>query len=104
PTGAANYWPLWSDTTYFPSSRFYKPAGLNDAYHNLVVALKNLPHNNGLSDFANIIGGQVTDPATIQEYLDLAYQNAYPKNTLPKPPGGGTFPLTAPFPVEAATR
>jgi hypothetical protein len=89
-TGAANYWPLWSDTTYFPRTAAYTPAELNAAYQKLVSALIALKV--GLSDFANINGAAVTSPTKIQQFLDQAYRDAYGAAP-PTPPGLGAFPV-----------
>jgi hypothetical protein len=96
--GPANYWPLWSDTTYFPHSATYGPADLQDAYKKLV-------NNNGaLSDFANINKQAVTNPTVIQSYLDQGYRNVNGGKAPPTPPPTppGTPPGTPPFPVKAA--
>lgn len=80
-TAAAGYWPLWSDINYFPI-----PFGVNAqtwanelsaAYQKLVA---HIPTNSGLSDFANIIGDNITLPVgenSIQQALDSAYEAAY---------------------------
>ena len=90
-TGSANYWPLWTDPTYFPATNAYTPAGLNTAYQMLVKAL--IAMNVGLSDFANINGASVTDPAKIQQFLDQSYRNAFGAAP-PTPPGLAPFPVT----------
>src|SRR5262249_22196107 len=98
---AAAYWPLWSDSTYFPV-----PAGanaqtwandLNTAYHTLVQNRGDAP----LSNFANVINAGVTLPictaATpgIQQYLEQAYQAAY-GTAPPALPASGPFPVVPP--------
>jgi FG-GAP-like repeat/Domain of unknown function (DUF4214)/Putative Ig domain len=98
-TGAANYWPLWTDLTYFPTTNAYTPTGLNTAYQLLVKALIDM--NVGLSDFSNINGASVTDPAKIQQFLDQSYRNAYGAAP-PTPPGLAPFPVApAATPQEA---
>ena len=91
-TGAANYWPLWTDTSYFPTTTAYTPAGLNTAYQSLVTALIHM--NVGLSDFANLNGAAVTDPAKIRQYLAQSYTTAFGKAP-PTAPGSGPFPVAA---------
>ncbi|WP_422923363.1 hypothetical protein [Singulisphaera sp. PoT] len=94
---AANYWPLWSDVTYFPV-----PSGQAGAAWALQrsEAYANLVSNSGLlGGFANIIGATIAAPtgvSSIQSSLDDAYQDAYGTSP-PSPPGQGE-----PFPVQGA--
>ena len=90
PTGAANYWPLWTDTSYFPLGGAYQPVDLNAQYQRMVQALIAL--DKGMSDFANINGSKVTDPTQIQKLLDQVYENVYGKAP-PMPPGLNPFPV-----------
>jgi hypothetical protein len=98
-TGPANYWPYWTDASYFPASQAYTPADLNAAYLKLDAALSNL--HKGLSDFGNLNGAAVANPADIQTYLEQSYQHAYQKAP-PTPPGSGPFPVAATGTAEEA--
>ncbi len=86
----ASYWPLWTDTRYFPV-----PSGTNPATWaaGLATAYQTLVNNNSLgsSGFANIIGlsfSNNTIVSQLQSALDGAYQSAY--GALP------ALPLTPP--------
>ena len=75
-TGAADYFPLWTDTTYFPTSST-TPAGqaayaeqLSAAYDALVTA------NNGLS-FANLNFQAVAGSRSIAEQVAIDLATAY---------------------------
>ena len=94
-TGPANYFPLWSDTNYFPASANYTTANLSQAYSELVANLTS--QNTGLSDFCNInMGGSVDNPADIQKYLATAYLGVT-GNTAPAAPTttNGLYPVAA---------
>jgi len=92
-TGPANYWPLWADKSFFPSSSTYTATDLNTAYQALDTALKN--QGNGLADFGNLVGAPVTAPSVIQQYLFAAYDTAFGQSPPPAPALG-------PFPVAPA--
>lgn len=103
---AAPYWPLWSDTLYFPVPANTDAANwaseLNTAYQTLVM---NLPAGSGLSDFANVINAAITLPISttgtpsIQQALEEAYTTAF--GTPPAPPSVGQFPVGANIASEA---
>jgi hypothetical protein len=93
-TGPANYFPLWSDSHYFPTSANYTSADLSQAYSLLVANLT--IQNTGLNDFCNInLGGTVDNPARIQNYLATAYQDATGASSVPAPPTttSGLYPV-----------
>ena len=94
-TGPANYFPLWSDTNYFPASANYTTANLSQAYSELVANLTS--QNTGLADFCNInMGGSVDNPADIQKYLATAYQGVTGNAVPAAPPTtSGLYPVAA---------
>jgi hypothetical protein len=65
-TGAANYFPLWSDTRYFPASTDYTTADLSQAF----VALQ---EQVGYS-IADLNGSADRAPTALQQDLQTAYQ------------------------------
>src|SRR5262249_53518516 len=92
-TGPANYWPLWTNPAYFPTTQAYTPDDLNTAYTKLNKTMRD--QNLGFNDFCDILGGSVTAPSVLQGYLNTAYQERY--GALPQLPLGDKF-----FPVAPA--
>jgi hypothetical protein len=92
-TGPANYWPLWTNPAYFPSTQAYTPLELNSAYNTLNKKMRD--QNLGFNDFCDILGGKVTSPSDLQADLNEAYQELY--GAPPQLPVGDTF-----FPVAPA--
>ena len=97
-TAAASYWPLWSDTKFFPVPRgtpaITWASKLSDAYAKLVASSS--LHDVG---FANLINAPFPNNkfvADLQADLASAYAAAFGANP-PPPPGGNQ-----PFPVEAS--
>ncbi len=85
-TGPANYFPLWTDTTWFPNTSDYTPAQLNAAYMKLVASL--VTQQNDLNDFCDIVGSDST-PSQINSFLNAAYTANY--GTPPAPPSAFDF-------------
>lgn len=93
PTGPANYWPLWSDSTVFPTTRRYSAAGLADAYAQLVNAATT--HTPGFSSFTNLDKAAVFEPAELLTALRDAYRTVT-KSAAPTPAKGeSSFPIAA---------
>lgn len=90
--GPANYWPLWTNHTYFPTTTAYSPSDLNTAYQALVSASVNL---GGPTDFCNINGQSIVDPSDLQSFLSRAYQSAYGQSPPTAPPGNQPFSVLA---------
>jgi hypothetical protein len=65
-TGAANYFPLWSDTRYFPASTGYTTVDLSQAFVDLQGQV-------GYA-IADLNGGQPRLPTELQSDLQTAYQ------------------------------
>lgn len=89
--GPANYWPLWTDTTYFPVSALYNPSYLATSYQMLLNSSAAL---GGPTDFCNINGQSITNPANILSYLNAAYKSSF-GTAPPTPPAANQ-----PFPVK----
>ena len=89
--GPANYWPLWTDTTYFPVSALYNPSYLATSYQMLLNSSTAL---GGPTDFCNINGQSITNPANILSYLNAAYKSSFGMAP-PTPPAANQ-----PFPVK----
>lgn len=86
--GPANYWPLWTNHTYFLTTTAYSPSDLNTAYKTLVSASINL---GGPTDFGNISGQSIVDPSDLQAFLSRAYQSAYGQSPPTAPSGNQPF-------------
>ena len=85
-TGAANYFPLWSDSRYFPDTGSYTPEELSTAY----IALQTAVGYN----FADLNGTVYHSPAQLAASLKTAYDQIVSQPASP-PPGTNWAALTA---------